>query len=160
MILALFLGWLLGVATQPIRSRPIAQATVYAVVASRNVTVTDVTLDDLRNLLSLNRRYWTAGQRVVLVLPGEGLPARRFLLTAVYQTSEAQIKRLFLEHMYQGDIDAPPKTVDSYREILDFVAASRGVIAIVPADQVGTSAVTVLRVNGKLPGEPRYPLQQ
>jgi hypothetical protein len=44
--------------------------------------------------------------------------------------------------------------------MLDFVAASRGVIAVVPADQVGSSAVITLRVDGKLPGEPGYSLHQ
>src|SRR5262245_54100929 len=115
------LRWFLGTTVLWPGAHAPAQSTAYAVVASRNVSVANVSLDDLRSLLSLNRRFWTGGQRVVLVLPGEELPARKFLLSAVYQTGEAQLKRLFLEHLYQGDIDAPPKTVDSYREILDFV---------------------------------------
>jgi hypothetical protein len=159
MRLRLTLSWLLGLTAHQPPFQPF-QSTAYAVIASRNVSVANVSLDDLRGLLTLNRRFWTAGQRVVLVLPGEDLAARTFLLSKVYKSSEAQLKRLFLEHLYQGDIDAPPKTVDSYREMLDFVAASRGVIAVVPADQVGSSAVITLRIDGKLPGEPGYSLHQ
>ncbi|MDQ3698875.1 MAG: hypothetical protein M3373_12770 [Gemmatimonadota bacterium] len=135
-------------------------AVTFAVVTNPAVPVTGLTFDDLREVFFFRQRFWSGGKRVVLLLPGGGLDARSFVLEDIYRLNDAGLKRLILERLFQGQIEAAPPVVDSYREALTFVAASRGTLAVVRADAIaaGQSGIKVLRINGKLPGEPGYPL--
>ncbi|MGI9077408.1 MAG: hypothetical protein ACR2G6_08770 [Gemmatimonadaceae bacterium] len=135
-------------------------AVSFAVVANASVPVSEMTIDDLRNVFLFRKKFWSGGKRVVLLLPASGLDARSFILADIYRLNDAGLKRLILERLFQGEIDAAPRAVDSYQDALSFLAATRGMLSIVRADAVppGQTAVKVIRINGKLPGEAGYPL--
>lgn len=135
-------------------------AVTFAVVTNPGVPVAGLTFDDLRDVFFFRQRFWSGGNRVVLLLPGGSLDARSFVLADIYRLNDAGLKRLLLERLFQGQIDAAPRVVDSYEEALAFVAASRGTLTVVRADAIAErqSRIKVLRIDGKLPGEPGYPL--
>lgn len=141
-------------------SAPTPFATSFAVVANASVPVSDMSMDDLKNLFFFRKKFWSGGKRVVLLHPSSGLDARSYLLADIYRLNDAGLKRLILEKLFQGEIDTAPRVVNSYQDALTFLAATRGMIAIVRADAVppGQTAVKVVRINGKLPGEAGYPL--
>lgn len=135
-------------------------AVSFAVVANASVPVSEMTINDLRNVFFFRKKFWSGGKRVVLLLPASGLDARSFILADIYHLNDASLKRLITERLFQGEIDAYPRVVDSYQDALSFLAATRGMLTIVRADVVppGQTAVKVIRINGKLPGEAGYPL--
>lgn len=137
-------------------------AIAYAVVTNASVPAIALTLDDLRSVFFFRRKFWSGGNRVTLLLPSSGLDARRVVLEEIYRLSDAGLKRLILEKLFQGEIDGAPRVVDSYQQALAYVAAARGTVTIVRADAIPASqqGVKVLRIDGKLPGEGGYPLTQ
>ena len=137
-----------------------AAAVTYAVIASPTVSVDGLTVEELRNVLLFRKRFWSTGNRVVLLLPASGLDARAYLLTDLYKLSDAGLKRLILEKLFQGEIDVAPRMIESYEQALTLAAATRGALAVVRADAVRAGDVKVLRVNGRLPGEAGYPLSK
>ncbi len=137
-----------------------AAAVAYAVIASPTVSVDGLTVEELRNVLLFRKRFWSTGNRVVLLLPASRLDARAYLLTDLYKLSDAGLKRLILEKLFQGEIDVAPRMIESYEQALILAAATRGALSVVRADAVRPGEVKVLRVNGRLPGEQGYPLNK
>lgn len=130
----------------------------FAVIASRGVPVDDLTFDELRRVFLFKRRVWRPGQPVNVMLPDSGLPARAFLLRHVYRMSEQDLRRFILERIFQAEIDFAPKVVGSDAEALAFVRAGRSLITVVSAGAPRLAQVKVLRIDGKLPRQPGYPL--
>ena len=147
-------------APTPSRAPQRGSALDFAVVVNATVPVDDLTLDEVRRIFTLGRRFWQAGRPVLVLLPGEGLPGRRVLLDQVCHLSDAQHRRLILERLYQGEIDAPPKFAGTERETVAFVGATPGMIGIVTAGGPLDAEVKVLRIDGKKPGDPGYPLRR
>src|SRR5262245_40080088 len=131
----------------------------FAVVVSPDVPASDLTLEEVRRLFLLKKSFWKPGAPVTILLPGSGSSTRTFLLKTICRTDEPGLKRLILEKLYRAEIDLAPKVVGSGKETISFVASSRGVAGIVPVEDSAGADVKVLRINGKLPGESGYPLQ-
>jgi len=129
----------------------------FAIVASPDVTVADLSLDELRRLFGFSRKYWTASSPVTILLSEESMEPGSFVLEKVYQLPDkASLRRLILEKLYQGQIDLAPKIVGSDELAIRFVAAGRGLLAVVRADAVDGAGVKILALDGKLPGSPGY----
>ena len=130
----------------------------FAVIASSGVPVDDLTLDELRRVFLFKRGVWRSGQPVNVMLPDSGLPARAFLLRHIYRMSEQDLRRFILERIFQAEIDFAPKVVGSDAEALAFVKAGRSLITVVSAGAPRLTQVKILRIDGKLPRQPGYPL--
>jgi hypothetical protein len=128
------------------------------VIASPLVPVADVALPDLARLLMGERRFWVSGMPVVVLLPAPDSPARHFLLARVFHMTEQAYRRHMLELLYRGELDYAPKVVGSLEDLIAFTAASPGAVSIVPASSSIPAAVHVLKVDGRAPGSPGYPL--
>lgn len=136
-----------------------ARTESYAVIVSRDVGLVDLSVDELRRILTFKRTLWKTGQSINLLLPGAPLPARSFLLRRMYRMNDDELRRFILERLFQAEIDFAPKVVTSERDAVAFVASGRSLIAIVSSEVQDLSKVRVLRVAGRLPGEAGYPLQ-
>ena len=71
---------------------------------------------------------------------------------------EDRFRQYWIGKMFRAEVAAGPKIVYSSEMALNLVSAIRGSITFVPLSAV-TSEVKVLRIDGKLPSEPGYPLQ-
>jgi hypothetical protein len=80
------------------------------------------------------------------------------LLKTIYQMSEAQFRQYWIAKVFRAEATSGPKIVLSNDMAIELVRAIKGAVAIVP----GTTAPTglkLLRVDGVLPDDPRYPLR-
>ena len=136
-----------------------ASAQAIAVVVNPAVPVTDLSVADLNNLFTFTKRSWPGGGRVTLYLPPPASPARAALLKGVYHMDDAQLKRFLLEKVYQGDIDVAPRVGASDEDVVALVAGAPGGISLVPASKVSGDKVKLLKVGGKAPADPGYPLK-
>ena len=132
----------------------------YAVVVSSDVDMRTLTVAELRRIFLLERRFWKSGKPIVALMPSNGAPSRHYLLRGICGIDEAQFRQLLLEKMYRGEIDLAPKVVASDEEALSFVAASRGLIALVPANLAASARVRVLEIGGKSLGTAGFPLKE
>ena len=130
----------------------------FTVIVAEDVPLTDISLDELRRVFTLKRAFWKPGKVIRVVLPATGLPSRAFLLSRVCQKTEGELRRLVLESTYRGESDQPPKVASSEEEALRLVASLSSAVALVEADATLPPGVKALRIDGKLPTEPGYPL--
>ncbi|RME74282.1 MAG: hypothetical protein D6776_05510, partial [Planctomycetota bacterium] len=129
----------------------------YAVIVHPANTERSLSLQEVREIFTLERRRWADGTPISVWLPPEDSDAFALLLDTVYRTDLRRLHRRWRERVFAGELEAPPPTLPTVEELLRVVAAQPGAVAIVPLDRLGPS-VRALRVDGHAPGEPGYPL--
>src|SRR5262245_21344594 len=131
----------------------VATGTVTVIVNQDN-PVENLSLAELRDILSGQRGYWSAGRPVsLLVMPGPGPPERRTVLSVVLGMNEAWHKK---HRVVRAESASEPITADSPEAAAQAVARTRGAIGLVAQ---AVPNVKVVRINGALPGDAAYPLR-
>jgi hypothetical protein len=77
----------------------------------------------------------------------------------VCRLSESDYEKHILFRTFQGSVIIGPRAIQSVSGMLNFVSSAPGAIGYVNADEVDAS-VKLLRINGMLPDDPRYPLRR
>ncbi len=132
----------------------------YAVVVNGENPARTISELELRRILKAEIQFWPRSDTMVdLLLPRSGTNAKKFLQQRVYGMTELQLKRYWLELIYQGRIVEAPRVVPSSQVAVPMLERLRGSITVFPAtDDIPDANVKFLTVEGKLPGEPGYPL--
>ncbi len=89
--------------------------------------------------------------------PG-GAREREVVLKTIYQMSEAQFRQYWIAKVFRNEVATGPKVVYSNEMATELTAAIPGAVAFVEAAQA-PKGLKVLKINGKLPGQPGYPLR-
>lgn len=129
-----------------------------AIVAHPTVAAEDLSFLELRKIFLGERQFWRDNQRIVLLVRSPVAQERDIVLKKIYRMEEAEFKQYWIAKVFRAEVSSKPKTVVSSDMTRELVAALPGAIGFLPSDQVGPS-MKVLRINGKLPGEPGYSLQ-
>jgi hypothetical protein len=83
---------------------------------------------------------------------------RDVLLKVIYRMSEAEFRQYWILKMFRAEATSGPKTVYSNQMAADVLTAVPGSVAVVDTTQV-PKGLKVLTIDGKLPGQPGYPLK-
>jgi ABC-type phosphate transport system substrate-binding protein len=129
-----------------------------AIVVSADVPVEDLSLEDVRKIFLGDRQYWTSNLRITLLVRAPVARERDVVLRTIYEMTEAQYRQYWISKVFRADVPSGPKIFYSAGMATELVGVIPGSIAFVDAAQVPPNA-RVLRINGALPGEPRYPLK-
>jgi hypothetical protein len=129
-----------------------------AVVVHPDTPINDLSLADVRKVFLGDRQYWTSNLPVVLLIRAPIARERNVVLKIIYQMTEAQFKQYWIAKIFRAELASAPKVVYSNDMANDLVTAVPGAIAFIDAREVRSGA-KVLRVDGRLPGEPGYPLR-
>ncbi len=147
------------VAGPPALARSQGAATgTFALVVHQSNPVNNLTLTELRRIFMMEMQTWPHGRKITLVLGEKGQPGRAEVIRVVCGISEADYDRHILLQTFRGTIGWGPRAIQSTAAMLRFVFNAPGAIAYVPADQTDTST-KVLRIDGLLPADPRYPVR-
>ena len=141
-----------ALAQEVVRSSPIA------IVVHKDTRVENLSLAELRNIFLANQQFWSNRKRIVLLVRAPKSEERDFVLNTIYQMDEAQFRQYWIAKMFRAEVPRGPKIVFSTDMMLELVIAIPGSISFVSADEV-TDDVRVIRVDGKLPSDPDYPLK-
>jgi hypothetical protein len=134
-----------------------ASAADVAVVVRPDVPVTNLSLAEVRKVLLGDRQFWTPGQRVTLLMRGPGAKERDVVLRTVYQMSEAQFRQYWIAKVFRAEASSGPRIVYSNEMAVELASTIPGAVAFVDAAEV-PKGLTVIRIDGKLPGDKGYPL--
>lgn len=129
-----------------------------AVVVNDDTPVTDLSLAEVRKVFLGERQYWSAKLPVVLLVRAPVARERDVVLRVIYQMTEAQFKQYWVAKIFRAEVTSPPKIVYSNDMQYDLVTAMPGAIAFVDSRNV-RPGVKVVRVDGMLPGDKKYPLR-
>ncbi|MSR47246.1 MAG: hypothetical protein EXS13_09300 [Planctomycetes bacterium] len=117
-----------------------------AILVHKDNPIENVTQDELRQLLKLDRQFWNEKLRVVLIARPATAPEQIVLLKSIYQQDDKALRKFMVGRLYAGQIAALPTVVKSASAAAKLVQASAGAITV------------VLAVDGMKPGEAGYPL--
>jgi hypothetical protein len=130
----------------------------FAVIASPDVSVSNLTIADLRKLFLGDRQFWSAKLRVALMIRAPVARERAAVVWTICKMSEAQFGQHWIGKVMRAECTSSPLQFTSNQQALNLVSNTPGAIAIVNASQV-PSGTKVLAIEGKLPNQPGYKLQ-
>jgi hypothetical protein len=151
-ISTLLLLWIAGLCSFP---QATAQVNVAVVVNPANAA-TNVSLGDLRKIFSGEKRSWSGGQPIKLVVRGPGC-LERLALLRLLAMSEGDYKQYWTAQVLRGEADAEPLTVPSIGMQMESLKVFPGAITLMTVQDV-KPGMKVLKVDGLLPSAPGYPL--
>ena len=129
-----------------------------AIVVHKDTDIENLSLAELRNIFLANQQFWSNRKRIVLLVRAPKSDERDFVLNTIYQMDEAQYRQYWIAKMFRAEVPRGPKIVFSTDMMLELVIAIPGSISFVSADEVSDD-VRVVRIDGKLPSDPGYPLR-
>jgi len=129
-----------------------------AVVVHPDTPITNLSMAEVRKVFLGDRQYWSTNVPVVLLIRAPVARERNVVLKTIYQMSDAQFKQYWIAKIFRAESASAPKVVYSNDMANELVSAIPGAIAFIDSREVRPGA-KIVRVDGKLPGEPGYPLR-
>jgi phosphate transport system substrate-binding protein len=137
-----------------------AEVADVAIVVNRDNPVDELSLKELRSLFELQQQFWKTGSRnrVALVTLKAGLPEKELILEKVYHRTEEALNRDWMLRVFKAEIVSSPVVRASSAEVIKEISRLKSGIGFIDASMKDPS-VKVLRIDGRLPGEPGYVLR-
>ncbi len=129
-----------------------------AIIVNRANPVDTLTFAELKKIFLQERAHWSNGRKITVVMRDPGQPERQTVLRVIYQMSEKDLNRYFLQAIFTGEVQSAPKQLSTPEGVRRFVFNVPGAIGYVRASEVDDT-VKVLRVDGRLPGSPEYAIR-
>jgi hypothetical protein len=139
------------------RSAHAADNVVLAVFVSKDSSLKDVKMNDLRRIFTNADDSGFSGQRNVPFNHTAHSTDRVGFDQIVLHMSAEEVSRFWIDRKIRG-LAGPPRAVDSLSQLLSLVSHTDGGISYARPGRMG-SDLRVIRVNGKLPNEPGYPVE-
>lgn len=158
---ALALLALAGRAQEPARrsAAPQLAGDALAIIIHQSNPTDQVTLSELRRIFMLEKQAWSHGRRITVVLRASGQPDRNDAIRLICGLSPVDYDKHILFQTFRGTVGQGPRSIQSAHAMLRFVFNAPGAIGYVWADEWDRST-KLLRIDGFLPGDARYPLRR
>ena len=135
-----------------------AEDAVLAIIVNKTNPIENLSSDELRSLLLAEQRTWFNGRNVTIVMREPGQPERIALLKAICRMTDNDYNKYFMQAQFVGALQATPKLLATAAGMRKFIYNVPGAIGYVCASEVDAS-VKIVRIDGRLPGEPGYKLR-
>jgi hypothetical protein len=135
----------------------LAWAKDLALISNKSNSVQPMTLPELTKIGKGQMDRWPDGKAVSFITRDPTLPDMKLLLQKVYGMSKEEVKEL-IANANHGRTNHPAiVVVESDEDAVQKAESIPGAVGVVDVYSI-SGAVTVLKVGGKLPLEPGYPL--
>lgn len=137
-----------------------AQCKHLAVVVHRGNATETLTVSQLRRLMIGDVRTWPDNKTVVLVTPTPESSDFKCLLAGVIRMTDSEYRRHLAGVEFRGEQAPEIHVFESSTAASKLVGSSPGALVIMEVDiaQGLGASVRVLKIAGKQPNEPGYPL--
>jgi hypothetical protein len=135
----------------------LAQAKDVALIANKGSAVSSVTMPDLVKLCKAQTPHWPDGKSVTLVVRDPASAEMRMVLEKVYGMSSQAVSDLIATANHGKGSHPMIIVVTSDDDLVHKVAGTPGAVGLVDVYAINSS-VDVMKIAGKLPFEPGYPL--
>jgi hypothetical protein len=134
----------------------VSQSGDVAVIVNPRSLVANISEVDLRKVFAGKKRTWPDGVPIKLIQRAPG--CHEWLVTLnLLGMSDSEYKQSWTAEIFRGEADADPFTAPSLGMAREAAKVFPGAITLVDAQDV-KPGMKVIKVNGRLPGEPGYPL--
>ena len=134
-----------------LRNQPIA------VLVNVNNPVANISLQGFRSIFSGEKKFWGPSQPILLVMPPRETFERQVVLRVLLQMDETAYRRYWVQRLFRAESDSTPIDADSSEMVKRAVSSVRGAVGTIAGSSVETK-YRILQIDGKLPGDPDYPL--
>jgi len=138
------------------RSARASDRVILAVVVARGSAVQDLSLSQVKRIFTNEGDTDSSGQRYVPFNHPPHTTDRAAYDQIVLGMSADEVSQFWIERKIRG-LAGPPRSVDSLSLLLRVIARLPGAIGYARPSQLAGD-VRAIRVNGKLPNDPAYPL--
>jgi hypothetical protein len=128
-----------------------------ALIANKGSTVSAITLPDLVKLCKAQTNRWPDGKAVTLLMRDPASAEMKMVLEKVYSMSPGGVSELIATANHGRTNHPAIVVVGTDDELVKKVASLPGAVGLVDVYAINSS-VDVMKVAGKLPFEPGYPL--
>jgi ABC-type phosphate transport system substrate-binding protein len=135
----------------------LAQAKDVALIANKGSAVTAVTMADLVKLCKAQTPRWPDGKAVTVVVRDPASAEMKMVLEKIYSMTPPAVNELIATANHERGAHPAIIVVSSDDDLVHKVAATPGAVGLVDVYAINSS-VDVMKVAGKLPFEPGYPL--
>ena len=135
----------------------LAQAKDVALIANKGSAVTSITMPDLVKLCKAQTPHWPDGKSVTLVLRDPASAEMRMVLEKVYSMTSQAVGELIASANHGRGTHPAIIVVTNDQDLVQKVAATPGAVGLVDVYAINSS-VDVMKIAGRLPFEPGYPL--
>lgn len=149
---------LLAIPAVALLAGPRPAAAQIAIVTHPDTPVEDLSFVELRRVFLGERQFWSDGSRITLLVRAPVARERDIVLNKIYRMGEAEFKQYWIAKVFRAEVSSKPKIVYSTGMTQQLVTALPGAIGFLPASET-VGGMKVVRINGKRPGDPDYPLQ-
>ncbi|HEV3315373.1 MAG TPA: hypothetical protein VG488_00340 [Candidatus Angelobacter sp.] len=129
-----------------------------AVVVNSVNPANDLSLGDLRRILMGERRFWGGNVQVRLVLRERGARERDQVLIAILKMDNKAFAEHWRAKVFRGEASEEPLTVSSSAIAFQYLKETPGGVSFTAAKNI-PAELKVMKIDGKLPGEPGYALK-
>lgn len=160
---ALLLGFVLGQgrvwgADNGTASTNATNGEALVIIVHKSNPVDNLGADELRKLCLMERKHWSNGRKVTVVLRDIPQPERTAALRGIYGMKENEFTRHFLQASFTGELQDQPRTLASAGAVKRFVFNVPGAIGFARLSEVDDT-VKVVRLDGHAPSDPEYGLR-
>lgn len=134
------------------------KASDLAIVVGKNSALESVSSAELLKILRAEKTKGPDGVKFILTMREPGSAERAAVLSQVYQMSEADYTKYFLQATFTGAVTVAPKQIAGAAALRQFLGTTPGAIGYMRASEVDETLKTV-KVDGKAPGEADYRLK-
>lgn len=135
----------------------LAAARDIAVISNKSNSITVLTVPELVRICKGQTNRWPDGKAVTLVTRAPSSPDMKVVLEKIYGMSKEEVEAVIASANH-GRVNHPAiVVVDSDDRLVDRVESTPGAVGLVDVYSI-TSGINVVKVGGKLPLEPGYPL--
>jgi hypothetical protein len=138
-------------------SGTLAQAKDIALIGNKGSTVSAVTLAELVKLCKAQTNRWPDGKPVTLIVRDPASPEMKMVVEKIYSMTPDATSELIASANHGRTNHPAIMVVSSDDELVRKVAATPGAVGLVDVYAINSS-VEVMKIGGKVPFEPGYPL--
>ena len=135
----------------------LAHAKDVALIANKGGAVTTLTMPDLVKLCKAQTPHWPDGKAITLVMRDPSSADMRMVLEKVYGMTSQGVNDLIATANHGKGSHPMIVVVTSDDDLVHRVAGTPGAVGLVDVYAINSS-VDVMKIGGKLPFEPGYPL--
>jgi ABC-type phosphate transport system substrate-binding protein len=128
-----------------------------AVIANKSSGVTAVTMPDLIKICKGQSNRWPDGKPITFITRNPASPDMKIALEKIYGMSKEEVAATIVAANHGRTNHPAIVVVDSDEDLVNKVQSIPGAIGVVDVYSIN-GGVTVVKLAGKLPLEPGYPL--
>jgi ABC-type phosphate transport system substrate-binding protein len=130
------------------------------IIVNKNNPVSSLSLNDLRRIYLSMRSNWNYGKKIITTIPPIGTQERNLFIVCVIGFKPEDFITYFDKEKMKGNIVTKPISLNSDLAIQRFIQKNPDAIGIINTSSYDSTSVKVLKINGFLPNEEKYPIRK